>query len=152
MAQLNGSSQAIPGTKYLKRLYHAGGVKKTFDAVGVHPYAAKAGAMVGVVRNFRRVIVHRHDRGAKLWITETGWSSSTGGNPLEVGARGQANRIRQSFSKLTHMDGRLNLAGIIWYSWRDGRGSACDWCKHSGLVSANGNAKPALKAFRKFAR
>ena len=152
MAELSGSHKATPGPKYLRALYRIKGIERYFDAIAVHPYAAKAAVAVDQVREFRSVMVRAGDRGAGLWVTEIGWSSASGGNPLAVGRAGQASRLRQAFGQLTNQKGRLGLRGIVWFSWEDSRSSICDWCAKSGLLSSGGRAKPALRQYRRFAK
>ena len=151
MAELGGSRKAVPGPKYLARLYRVPGIERSFDGVGVHPYAARASAAVAQVRRFRAAIVRASDRRASIWVTETGWSSGSGSNPLEVGRRGQARMLRQSFAAYRRERGRLRIAGLMWFSWRDAPGG-CEWCSRSGLLGRGGGAKPALRAFRSAAR
>ena len=152
MAELGGSRKAVPGSKYLAGLYRVKGIQRSFDAAAVHPYAAKAERAVAQVRDFRQVMDRAGDRRGGLWITEAGWSSSSGPNPLEVGRRGQADRLRQALGAYRRKRGALNLRGVVWYSWRDLDSGGCEWCTHSGLLSANGRPKPAFRAFRAAAR
>jgi hypothetical protein len=41
--------------------------------------------------------------------------------------------------------GRLNLEGVIWYSWRDVPGGI--WFNHTGLFTQEFDPKPAWNAF-----
>jgi hypothetical protein len=152
MAELAGSRKAVPGSKYLAGLYRIRGIERSFDSAAVHPYAAKADRAVAQVRRFRQVMDHAGDRRGGLWVTEGGWSSSSGPNPLEVGSRGQAERLRQALGAYRSQRGRLGLHGVLWYSWRDSPSAACDWCAHSGLLTKGGRPKPAFRAFRALAR
>ena len=152
MAELSGSRKAVPGSKYLADLYRVKRVERSFDSAAVHPYAAKADRAVGQVRRFRQVMNHAGDRRGGLWITEGGWSSSSGPNPLEVGPRGQAERLREALGAYRRQRGALNLHEVLWYSWRDSADGGCAWCAHSGLLSARGRPKPAFRAFRAAAR
>jgi hypothetical protein len=152
MAELSGSHKAVPGSKYLAALYRVKGIQRSFDSAAVHPYAAKADRAIAQVSAFRRVMDHAGDPHGGLWITEGGWSSSNGPNPLEVGPEGQADRLRQAFSEYRRRRGSLNLHGVLWYSWRDSAESACAWCASSGLLSEGGRPKPAFRAFRSVAR
>ena len=152
MAELSGSRKAVPGSKYLAQLYRVKGIERSFDSAAVHPYAAKADRALSQVADFRRVMDHAGDRRGGLWITEGGWSSSTGPNPLEVGASGQAQRLRQALGDYRAQRGRLNLHGVLWYSWRDSPSAPCAWCAHSGLLTKGGRPKPAFRAFRALAR
>ncbi|HEY3434422.1 MAG TPA: hypothetical protein VGK41_02100 [Solirubrobacterales bacterium] len=45
----------IASGDFLARMYRAGRVKPYFDGIGLHPYVADARAMVGQLRNLRRI-------------------------------------------------------------------------------------------------
>ena len=59
----------------------------------------------------------------------------------------------QTISALWRARANLNLRGFIYYAWRDGRPYAPRfkdfWGLHTGLLRANGSAKPAFAAFKK---
>ncbi len=150
MPQLGGSKKAIAGTKYLRKLYAVKGVEKHFDGVAVHPYGAKVKAVISQVKGFRKEITRARDARTDLWITETGWSSASGGNPLNVGLKGQAARLKQSFSYFKRNRGKLNIEAVTWYSFKDMVPAVCEWCGTSGLLSSSGAEKPAWQAFTKF--
>lgn len=152
MAELGGSRKATPGSKYLAQLYRVKGIERSFDSAAVHPYAAKAERAVAQAGVFRRVMNAAGDRHGGLWITENGWSSSTGANPLEVGPSDQAERLRQALGAYRSQRGSLNLHGVLWYSWRDSANAACAWCASSGLLTKRGRQKPAFRAFKAVAR
>ena len=45
---------------------------------------------------------------------------------------------------------KLRIENLTWYSWRDGSVTdprLCAWCPQSGLLTADGDAKPAFEAF-----
>lgn len=150
MPQLAGSRKATPGSKYLRDLYRIKGIKKQFDGVAVHPYGAKVTAVVDQVEGFRDESLRAGDRGASLWITEMGWSSAGGGNPLNVGAQGQASRLTDALDYFLANRGRLNLDSVGWFSWMDSPTSICDWCAKSGLLKTGRRPKPAWRAFTDF--
>jgi hypothetical protein len=85
-----------------------------------------------------------------MWITEIGWGSAKGGNPLNRGTQGQAQRLKQSFKYLQKKRNKLNLETVTWFSWMDSTTSICDWCAKSGLFKAGLVEKPAWRAFTKF--
>ena len=149
MPQLAGSRKATPGSRYLRKLYRIRGISKSFDGVAIHPYGAKVAAVIDQVEGFRDEIGRAHDD-ASLWVTETGWSSRRGGNPLNVGSRGQADRLAGAFRYFRANRGRLRLKSVDWFSWEDSRTSICDWCRKSGLFRSGGRAKPAWRAFTRF--
>jgi hypothetical protein len=87
----------------------------------------------------------------KLWITEVGWGSDppVANRPLIKGEQGQKELLERSFGLLADRRGTWNLAGALWYSWRDpGYGyENCPFCSSSGLLKENGNPKPAWNSF-----
>jgi hypothetical protein len=152
MAELAGSRKAVPGPKYLKKLYRRKGVKKNFDGLGVHPYGAKLGSVIGQVNRFRKAAKRARDPRAQLWITELGWGSASGGNPLNVGKKGQADRLKQAFRYFGRKRNKLNVKNVTWFSWRDSKARVCEWCPKSGLFSKGFKPKPSWRAFKRAAR
>jgi polysaccharide biosynthesis protein PslG len=152
-----GRKPAIAAWKYLNKLYRVKGSKTTFDGVAPHPYAAKfKGGNKTVLRQldlFRRAMRRGGDGNADLWITEIGWASEKGGNPLNRGPRGQANRLEQAFKYFVRKRRKLNIENVTWYSWRDNLAAdigLCAWCPQSGLLEEDYDGKPSLRAFERF--
>jgi hypothetical protein len=133
----------IPLDRYLPGIYRAKG-KRLFDAVAVHPYATTPKDAVGAVAETRKIMARFKDRKAALWVTEIGWA--TGGNPtpLTVSPQRQAGYLRQTFRRLAANRGRLHIAGVIWYSWRDLPGGI--WFNHTGLFTDSFDPKPSWDA------
>ena len=147
---LGGKPPGITATDYLQRLYAIFGSDPPFDAVGVHPYAAHMTKVVEQVQGLRDVIDGSGDD-ARLWVTEMGWSSDDGREPLERGPDGQATALTDSYDYLLDHRDALDLEGIFWYSWQDTADSGpCAWCQGSGLLTQSGSEKPALGAFTEF--
>jgi polysaccharide biosynthesis protein PslG len=134
----------IPLDRYLPGIYRAKG-KKFFDAVAVHPYATTPKDAVGAVRETRKIMAQFKDKKAKLWITEIGWATGGSPTPLTVSPQRQAAYLRQSYKRLAANRGRLKIAGVIWYSWRDLPGSI--WFNHTGLFTQAFDPKPSWNAF-----
>ena len=152
MAELAGSRKAIPGHEYLHDLYDRRGAKRDFDGVAIHPYGAKASSVEAQAELFVSESRDAHDPNVGLWVTETGWGSSTGANPLEVGPSGQAQRLGEVYRWFAHERNRLNVKTVVWFSWRDSATSICAWCANSGLLTQSGNPKPAFRMFKRLAR
>ena len=120
--------------------------KGLFDAVAVHPYATTPKDALSAVKETRKIMNRFKDRRTPIWITEIGWS--TGGNPptaLTVSPQRQANYLRTAFNLMAANRGRLGIAGVIWYSWRDVAGPV--WFSHTGLFTSSFDPKPAWSAF-----
>ena len=152
MAELAGVRAAVPGSNYLRKLYRRRGVKRDFDGVAPHPYGAQLKGVRQQVAGFRREIKRAGDHGVGLWVTEIGWGSARGSNPLSVGKRGQARRLGQAYRYFQRNRRRMNMKNVTWFSWRDSRTSICEWCASSGLYSKGAKPKPAWRAYQRVAR
>ncbi|HEY3191736.1 MAG TPA: hypothetical protein VGJ61_03050 [Solirubrobacterales bacterium] len=135
--------------KYLPGIYRAGG-KRLFDAVSVHPYAGTPRKALRDLLLTREIMSHFHDGRKQLWITEIGWAtggvSITGGaSTVAVTPSRQATYLRKTYKLLAANRKRLHLAGVVWYSWRDGPGGF--WVEHTGLFTSDLSPKPAWYAF-----
>lgn len=150
MAELAGSRKATKGSKYLKQLYKVRGVKADFDGVAIHPYGSKVDKAVQQVETFREVMADGKDKRAGLWVTELGWSSEKGGNPLNRGPKGQADRLKESFKYFRKNRRKMRIETVNWFSWADSPTSICDWCAKSGLLDESNGEKAAYRAFTKF--
>jgi hypothetical protein len=152
MAELAGSRRAVAGSKFLGQIYDRRGAQRDFDGIAPHPYGRDFASVLDQVEGFRDVARRAGDGRVGLWITETGWGSASGGNPLEVGRAGQAERLKQTLGYFKRKRGALNVKNVTWFSWRDSGEPICDWCPSSGLFTKNGQPKPAWRAFTRLAR
>ncbi len=148
-----GLPPGIAAWDFLARLYRVPGARRDFDGVAVHPYGAGLGRVKSQIERFRTRLEAAGDGRTELWVTELGWASGGLPHPLNRGLRGQATRLRQAFRYLVRNRRQLRLANVTWYSWRDDPApdaGLCAWCAESGLLAADGAAKPALEAFTEF--
>ena len=143
----------------LNGIYKYGG-KGLFDGVAVHPYADTAAHVGQILANVRVVMYKHKDLRLPMFVTETGWTSST--KVTSPGLEGiattpalQASNLTQEYKVLTKYRRLLNLQGIYWYSWL-GEEPSTDPFEYSGLfwVSPDGaiHAKPAFSAYEKIVR
>ena len=138
---------------YLKRLYRIRGMRSTFDAVALHPYAATPDLLRYQVVRARRIMDRNRDRETPIWITEVGWSTDgPSGWPLVTNKDGQAQRLRQTFKLLVRNRRRWDTERVVWFAWRDFEQKVCRWCGGAGLLGLNGNPKPSLGAFKRFTK
>lgn len=145
----------LPLRPYLKKFYAVKGIKKHFDSIGLHPYAASAAPSLAQLEVARQTVDAAGDKKVGFWITEIGWAA--GGpesNPYVKGLKGQAKVLRKALGAYERRRGEFNLKGVYWYSWRDKEGGdlICDWCGNAGLRALDGTAKPAWEAFVRIAR
>jgi hypothetical protein len=141
--------------KYLSKLYKVKGIKKSFDAAAVHPYAKNPKQLVGQVNRARKAMNKAGDKKAKVWITELGYSSGKKPNKpvVKKSAKKQAKALTSSFKALKKARGKLKLAGVVWFTWQDTDDPAvCRFCTGAGLLDINGQLKPAYHAFLKVTR
>jgi Beta-galactosidase len=142
--------RGMPAATFLERLYRVPGLKSRFDGIALHPYAVDTSTLEGLVERFHAVTVKYHDR-APMYITEMGWGSQNDPRRVayEQGVRGQARELRASYRYLIANWRRLDLRQVYWYSWKDLRSNACDFCDSVGLFHAGNrmHPKPAWRAF-----
>lgn len=137
--------------KFLERLYRVPGIKRRFDGIALHPYAANSKVLEEIVEEFHDVTVKNHDR-VPLYITEMGWGSQNDYQQVsfEQGIGGQVRELRAAYSFLTRNWRRLDLRGVYWFSWQDLKGTECSFCDSVGLFYERGaklKPKPAWRAF-----
>lgn len=135
--------KAMDAAQFLDRLYKAGGIKRSFDGVALHPYAANVRTLAQLASQVRGVMLRHGDRRTGLYITEIGWGSDR--NPrrvaFEIGLRAQAEELRRAYSYLIRQRRKLNLKQVHWFTWKDVQGS-CGFCDSSGLFRRGDRFKP----------
>jgi len=147
--------RAMPAAQFLNRLYRVRGIKRFFDGVAVHPYAARPKLLAQLVSGVRRVSLRNRDRGVNLFITEMGWGSQAGSDvAFEVGPKGQARQLWRAYRYLIRNRLRLRLKTAYWFTWKDVTGTPCSFCDSTGLFHAGDgfSPKPAWGAFVKMSR
>jgi hypothetical protein len=137
-------------TRFLQRLYKLPKGRSLFDAVAIHPYAARPRQVLGVTESIRRVMNANHDARKPLWITELGWT--TGGNfwaqsHYRTTPDQQATRIAGVARLLIAHTRELKLRRINWHTWRDYPSGDNFWDKFMGFFTADGRPKPSWVAF-----
>lgn len=152
----------MPGTTkpsawtFLNRLYRKKGIKRSFSAAALHPYARSIRDFRIEIRRTRHVMRKHHDGQAGLWLTELGWGSGrpTRSRPLNKGRHGQKRMLRRSFKLALHHRKRWRIRSLFWFDFRDPQKSTggCSFCDSAGLLEHNRRAKPAYRAFRRIAR
>ena len=141
----SGKGMTSP-TKLLRRLMNPK-VNQTFTAVGVSPQSRSVGKVKRQVKSIRKVLDKAGRKGTEIWVTPVGWASDKrSSKAMSVGKAGQKKRLSQVMKSLRK---GLGVGGVFWTRWRDGSGG-CKWCRHAGLVSKKGKAKPAWGAYKKF--
>jgi hypothetical protein len=151
--------RAMAAADFLDRLYRIRGMKRFFDGVALHPYAANITALRRKVWTVRRVMQKHRDGRTGLYLTELGWGSQNNARKVafEVGRRGQARELRTSYRYLISKRRVLNLKSIYWFTWKDATdedGPICNFCDSAGLFGAGDGLKPkpAWRAFVQLVR
>lgn len=136
---------------YLRRLYRVPGVEDDFDFVAVHPYSIRVGNTIGQVRLAHEAIEAAGDGATPILITELGVASSgTIPSAFVRGEAGQAEYLRDAFAALLAKRRAWHIAGVDWFTWRDGAEPDihCGFCQGAGLLDLGGQAKPAWHAYK----
>jgi hypothetical protein len=148
---------SLDATVFLSRLYRRRGVRRLFDGVGLHPYAADPSLMAADIRALRAVMRRHGERRKGLYITEFGWGSQTraaGGDKFEKGPALQASYVKRAWRILLRNRRRWNLRAAFWFTWQDvpAASTRCDFCDSAGLLGLDGEPKAALRRFARAAR
>jgi hypothetical protein len=134
-------------TKYLEELYDVKGIKKFFDEAAFHPYARTIQRLKNQINKIRKLMRKGGVGGKPLWISELGWGSAppVDNRPLIKGIEGQRLMLEESFQLLEDMRNKWNLAGVIWYAFRDPGFplELCPFCSSAGLFDVDGQPKPS---------
>jgi hypothetical protein len=142
---------SMTASKFLGKLYKSKGIKHSFNAVAVHPYAPSIHNLKKQMTKLHKVIKRKHDN-AKMWITEMGWGSAPPKKkwPLLKGVHGQKRMLKKSFHMLIKHRKQWHLKRVYWFLWRDAAANAptnCSFCKSAGLFHNDFQPKPAWNAF-----
>jgi hypothetical protein len=144
---------SVPLLRYIKQMYRAGAAG-AFDTLAVNGYAPTGKAVLKLITHIRRVMNSYGGAKTALRISEFGWADRGPEHPrgrFTVG-RKQGPYTYQAIRALWKARNRLNLRGIVYYDWRDQpvyAGGKNFWGLHTGLLTLNGQPKPALGWFKK---
>ncbi len=147
-----GEDPSIVAVDYLRELYEQPGFADKFDGVGVHPYAAHIGGVEEQVTLLHDEMVAAGDAEGEMWVTEIGWSSEEGDNPLQRGPEGQGELMGETLGYFMANRAEFNIANVTWFAWRDLAGEPiCAWCAEAGLFEAESlTAKPSWDTLMAF--
>jgi len=139
-------------TSYLRKLYRVPGVKESFDAVAIHPYARNLRNLRTVMSEFRRMMRKHGDGRTPLWITEIGWGSQHPNRyGHDKGPGGQRRMLRRAMSLIARKRLSWRVEHAYWFFWRDPPKTSthadCSFCTSAGLLWNSGHPKPAYKAY-----
>ena len=145
----------MPLKKFLKRFYRVKGIKKKFDVLALHPYAANARGVKGALVRLRKLLRRVGDRRQVIWITEVGFGTGgEGPNFLVVSEKAQAKKLKGILTFLKKNHRRYKVGTVDWFRWRDQpkpqHHRTDTWPNHAGIYRKNGTPKPACHKYRRF--
>ncbi len=143
----------MPAWVYLKKLLKNKAGKRSFDHVGLHPYAPDERQIAKDVKKVRKALNKGRKKKAQTWITEVGWSSDPSGTSpkLSTTPKGQAKRLKKTYTLLRKKRKAWKIGGVYWYTLRDFGTGVCDWCPTAGLVTQDRAPKPAFNQYQRVA-
>ena len=152
-AGLPDSTRGVPLRDYVAAIYAAGGAG-SFDTLAVNPYGLDAAGVLDIVREVRAVAADAGDNPA-IWVTELGWA--TGGPPSAflVSEARQAELLERTVLALARRRDELRIRGVVYFNWRDSlpyAGGRDFFGLHTGLLRLHGQAKPALRSYKRVAK
>jgi polysaccharide biosynthesis protein PslG len=146
-------AEGISAVKFINKFYAAGGTRKTFDVLSLHPYSVSPADLIRTCRVFRKLLDRHRSRRIAMWVTELGWS--TGGQIPNTFYRTteskQAAYLTRSYKALIGARRRLRVQRVFWHTWQD-IGASNNTFFNMGLLRADGSAKPSYYAYRRLAR
>jgi hypothetical protein len=138
----------------MTRLYRVHGARRAFDAVSIHPYAARPKGVIRACEELRTLMDRHHDRKTPIWITELGWSTGGVGwaqSPFRASEAAQAKFLSRTYRRLIALRKRLRLRQVVWHGWQDAQ-PGTPWTINMGLIRFDESAKPSLAAYARVAR
>jgi hypothetical protein len=145
---------SIPAATFLHSLLQIDGAESEFDGIALHPYSPSISSVREQVEIARSELQRSGYPQASLWITEVGWSSGNDDNPLNVGSeKAQAQRVSDVYRLFAEHREEWDVKIVAWFAWQDSHASDefCFFCAEAGLITHNGQPKPALAAYSKAA-
>jgi hypothetical protein len=139
---------------FMRGIYRVHGARRAFDAVSIHPYAARPKGVLAACRQLREIMNEHHDRATPIWITELGWSTGGAGwakSPYRSSESAQAKLLSRTYRKLIAERRRLRLRRVVWHAWQDAH-PGTPWTLNMGLIHFDESPKPSLTAFARLPR
>lgn len=157
LAGMAETVRGTPITTYLTNLYKIRNIKTSFDAVSLHPYAVDHRGVEGALKRARAVMNKKGDKRTPLWLTEVGWGTDKSSRYFSAGKKGQATRLKNTYSLVNRTRRRYNVAMVVWFSLQHtyepaNLGPRNRWQFHTGLFDLNGRANPSWKAIVRFSK
>lgn len=146
------NAHAIPGKKFMSKLFAYANAREATDVVAFHPYSPSVPGVRHQIVSARRVLRKAGVGGLPIWITEIGWGTKGPKNhPLIKSKDGQARALRDTFEMVLREREDLGIERLLWYHWRDSKDKLCLWCESSGLLDRHRRKKEIFRDFRQIA-
>jgi hypothetical protein len=142
------SPLGMPFKKFVDGMY-AAGAKGNFDTFALHAYASTASGSIWIAR-YARGLLDAHGDPAPIWITEFGWASGGPASVFTLDETGQTQQIADFLNQVSRQRVALGLRGVVYFQWKDVDPATAGrdiWIGSTGLLRADGSAKPALSVF-----
>jgi hypothetical protein len=166
MAEVEVSSDDADNQYYLGRMFDSvPDLAAYMDIASVHPYVSTDGRAPSVcssstgdmanrynfcrVNTIRSILDRRGASGARIWITEFGYSTCPACNKWKVSEATQAQYVHDAFN-LARSWGVVD--GFIWWVYRSPEGATTTPEEWMGLVHPDDSPKPAWTAFAEEAK
>jgi hypothetical protein len=148
VATRHKSATKLGFKRFLKRVYKSGAADSA-DGVAFHPFPAfwrrsiprVVGKLESLMAGVRALMSRFGDGDKDIWVTEIGLSTT--GRPSGFSEAEQAQGLSEMYSLLAKMP---DVPAVIVHRFLDQRGGTRNWQTGLGVVSGNGNKKPAYCA------
>ncbi len=106
--------------EFLSDLYKVPGVKGSFDAAALHPYASDLYHVQLEIQKVRTVMDNNGEQATPLWITELGWGSAPRDRyGINQGPEGQRQLLTGAYKMILGHRNAWNVQRLYWFLWRD---------------------------------
>jgi hypothetical protein len=151
----NVKGKGLGMAAFLKRFYSLDGIKRSFDVLALHPYAARPRGVLRISHQGRRIMKRSGDPWTPVWLTEVGWPTGGVGwkrNMLRATPRQQARWLRRTY-RLIRRNRWLRVRRVYWHQYQDFDypDSPDPWQARMGLVDVDERPKPAWYAYARAA-
>jgi len=154
-AGLPWPAQGMNPEPYMAGMLKVAGLRESVSAFAIHPYGKLPFNVMQRVKSARSALNANGASSKPMWVTEIGWASGTYDGSWTVSESQQARNLDGLYKELLASRVSLKLLGAVWFSYQDHvrqPGEADYWGFRSGLLRANGSAKPSWTIFAKRAR
>jgi hypothetical protein len=110
---LGGAFNTIASEKWITGLFTSGAMKRV-DYVAYHPYLFSGESSAGLFEDFK-ALVSPYGFGEKIWVTEVGYSTTTGDYPIKVPEELMPQAVVKTIALLAAEGARR----VFWYQLFD---------------------------------